>query len=124
MKHSAPVTVASKGPQAGGRRIEALLLRGTNTTKLKSSLSLEKRPFSVIQRRSQAFASFLVLFHAGDTRKSTGGSKDQSPNFKLLRSPGIDSGSLQPGGPVQPTTLFVVTACQATKAGGIDSWAP
>ncbi len=31
---------------------------------------------------------------------------------------------MQPGGPVQPTTLFIVTACQATKAGRIDSWAP
>jgi hypothetical protein len=35
----------------------------------------------------------------------------------LLRSPGFDS---QPGGPVT-ATLFVVTACQSTKAGGIDS---
>ncbi len=68
----------------------------------------------------------LVLFHAGGTRRSTGESIDQSPNFKLLRSPGIDSGSLciLAGRYIGITTLFVVTACQAAKAGGIDSWAP
>jgi hypothetical protein len=41
-----------------------------------------------------------------------------SPYFvNLLWSPGIDS---QPGGPVRH--LLVVPACQATKAGGMDSW--
>jgi hypothetical protein len=126
MKHSAPVTVASKGPQAGGRRMEALLLRGTNTTKLKSSLSLEKLPFySFSTTISSRCFLVLVLFHSVQAAVQES-LKTRVRIFKLLRSPGIDSKDSSSlcilAGRI--TTIFVVTACQATKAGGIDSWAP